>query len=164
MGTFGKALGSFGAYVVGPPEIREYLVNFGRGFIYSTSLPPAVLGANLGALEVLMGSGENLRKDSQDRIKKLHAISAFAREALKRSGFSTNVSAGASQSHIIPIMLGTPENAVRISAALLRAGFHAPAIRPPTVPAGTSRLRLNLTAAFEEKDIQAFIKALEAFS
>ena len=154
MGTFGKALGSFGAYVVGPPEIREYLVNFGRGFIYSTSLPPAVLGANLGALEIVTHPRE------AGRIKKLLAISAFAREALKRSGFDT----GASQSHIIPILLGTPENAVRIATALLRAGFHAPAIRPPTVPAGTSRLRLNLTAAFEEKDITEFIRALEVAS
>jgi 8-amino-7-oxononanoate synthase len=156
MGTFGKALGSFGAYVVGPPEIREYLVNFGRGFIFSTSLPPAVLGANLGALETLANPAEAWR------VEKLRKISAFAREALKRRGFDTGVNAGASPSHIIPILLGTPENAVRISEALLRAGFHAPAIRPPTVPAGTSRLRLNLTAAFEEKDVTDFIKALEA--
>jgi 8-amino-7-oxononanoate synthase len=154
MGTFGKALGSFGAYVVGPPEIREFLINFGRGFIYSTSLPPAVLGANLGALEIVSHPRE------AGRIKKLHTISAFAREALKRRGFDT----GVSQSHILPILLGTPENAVRISTALLRKGFHAPAIRPPTVPAGTSRLRLNLTAAFEEKDITDFIQALEAVS
>jgi 8-amino-7-oxononanoate synthase len=154
MGTFGKALGSFGAYVAGPPEIREYLGNFGRGLIYSTSLPPAVLGANLGALEVLADPKEAAR------AQKLQAISAFARESLKRRGYDT----GASQSHIVPILLGTAENAVRLSAALLRKGFHAPAIRPPTVPAGTSRLRLNLTAAFEEKDITDFIRALESSS
>ena len=154
MGTFGKALGGFGAYVVGSPEIRDFLVNFGRGFIFSTSLPPAVLGAGLGALEVLA------KPEEAWRVKKLHAIAAFAREALKRRGFDT----GDSQSHILPVLLGTPENAVRISGALLRAGFHVPAIRPPTVPVGTSRLRLNLTAAFEEADVLGFIKALEAAS
>jgi 8-amino-7-oxononanoate synthase len=152
IGTFGKALGSFGAYVVGPPEIREYLVNFGRGFIFSTSLPPAVLGANLGALEALTDPAEAWR------VKKLESISAYARTALKRRGFDP----GVSQSHIVPVMLGTPENALRYSNALLKAGFHAPAIRPPTVPAGTSRLRLNLTAAFEEADVNAFLGALEA--
>jgi 8-amino-7-oxononanoate synthase len=153
MGTFGKALGSFGAYVAGPPEIREYLVNFGRGLIYSTSLPPAVLGANLGALEALADPGEAWRAEA------LRKVSAFARETLKRRGFDTGASA--SRSHIVPVLLGTPENALRISEALARAGFHAPAVRPPTVPAGTSRLRLNLTAAFEEKDILDFVQALE---
>jgi 8-amino-7-oxononanoate synthase len=157
MGTFGKALGSFGAYVAGPPEVREYLVNFGRGFIFSTSLPPAVLGANLGALEALADPREAWRAD------KLFKISAFARETLKRRGFDMSAS-GASQSHIVPILLGTPENALRVSGTLARAGFHAPAIRPPTVPAGTSRLRLNLTAAFEEKDILEFVRALESAS
>jgi 8-amino-7-oxononanoate synthase len=112
-----------------------------------------VLGANLGALEALADPGEAWRAET------LRKVSAFARETLKRRGFDTGASA--SRSHIVPILLGTPENALRISEALARAGFHAPAIRPPTVPAGTSRLRLNLTAAFEEQDILDFVQALE---
>lgn len=151
LGTFGKALGSFGAYVSGPAEICDYLINFGRGFVFSTSLPPAVVGANLGALEALTDPGESWRP------AKLAAISAFARAELNRRGFQT----GAAVGHIIPVLLGTPEEAVTVSAALLRAGFHAPAIRPPTVPAGTSRLRLSLTAAFEEADVLSFLDALE---
>jgi 8-amino-7-oxononanoate synthase len=152
LGTFGKALGSFGAYVVGAPEVRDVLVNFGRGFVFSTSLPPAVLGANLGALEALADPGESWRPE------KLAAISAFTRTELNRRGFSTGKSSG----HIIPVMLGTSGEAVTVSASLLRAGFHAPAIRPPTVPEGTARLRLSLTAAFEEADVLSLVDALEA--
>jgi 8-amino-7-oxononanoate synthase len=151
LGTFGKAMGSFGAYVSGPPEIRETLINFGRGFVFSTALPPAVVGANLGALEALADAAESWR------TQKLAAISSFARAELQRRGFDIGAAAG----HIIPVLLGTPEEAVTVSAALLRAGFHAPAIRPPTVPAGTSRLRLSLTAAFEEADVLSFLDALE---
>jgi 8-amino-7-oxononanoate synthase len=151
LGTFGKALGGFGAYVSGPPEIRETLINFGRGFVFSTALPPAVIGANLGALEALADPAESWR------MKKLETIAAFARTELKNRGFDI----GAASGHIIPVLLGTPEEAVTVSAALLRAGFHAPAIRPPTVPAGTSRLRLSLTAAFEETDVLSFLDALE---
>jgi 8-amino-7-oxononanoate synthase len=151
LGTFGKALGSFGAYVSGPPGIRDFLINFGRGFIYSTALPPAVIGANLGALEVLADPAEAWRP------AKLAAISAFARATLNARGFDT----GASSGHIIPVMLGTPGKTAEVSTALLRAGFHAPAIRPPTVPAGTARLRLSLTAAFEEADMLALAGALE---
>jgi 8-amino-7-oxononanoate synthase len=152
LGTFGKALGSFGAYVSGPAEIRDFLVNFGRGFVFSTALPPAVVGANLGALELLADPAEAWRP------AKLAAIARFAHAELQRRGFDTGASAG----HIIPVLLGTPERALAVSAALLRAGFHAPAVRPPTVPAGTARLRLSLTAAFEEADVLALADALEA--
>jgi 8-amino-7-oxononanoate synthase len=152
MGTFGKALGSFGAYVIGAPEIRDYLVNFGRGFVFSTSLPPAVLGANLGALEVLGDPSE------AGRVERLAEISAFARAELRARGFDT----GASESHIVPVVLGDPERALRVSRALAGLGFHAPAVRPPTVPEGTARLRLNLTSAFTREDVAEFLRALES--
>ncbi len=151
LGTFGKALGSFGAYVVGPPEIRDFLVNFGRGFVFSTSLPPAVAGANLGALETVTDDAESWRPE------RLASVSAFARAELSRRGFDAGESAG----HIVPVLLGDAEKAAAVSAALLRRGFHAPAIRPPTVPAGTSRLRLSFTAAFGEGDARALCDALE---
>ena len=152
MGTFGKAFGSFGAYAVGPKETIDYLINFGRGFIFSTSLPPSVLGANLGALEVVQS------EEGKKRSKKLIDISAFARSEFKRRGFDL----GKSESHIAPILLGTSQQAVSISAKLFKAGIHAPAIRPPTVPEGTSRLRLNLTAAFTEEDVLFMADALSA--
>jgi 8-amino-7-oxononanoate synthase len=152
LGTFGKALAGFGAYVSGPPEIRDYLINFGRGFVFSTALPPAVIGTNLGALETLAAPGEAWRPG------RLAAIAAFARAELNRRGFDTGRSAG----HIVPVAVGAPEKAAALSAALARAGFHAPAIRPPTVPAGTARLRLSLTAAFDEADVTALADALAA--
>ncbi len=151
MGTFGKALGSFGAYAVGPKETIDYLINFGRGFIFSTSLPPAVLGANLGALETVQSEAEAWRP------KQLKTIAAFAREEFRRSGFDL----GPSESHIVPVRLGTPERAAAVSVKLFEVGIHAPAIRPPTVPEGTSRLRLNLTSAFTEEDVLRLVNALE---
>lgn len=152
LGTFGKALGGFGAYVIGAPSVREALVNFGRGFIFSTALPPAVLGANIAALD--------MAADPQEawRAEKLAALSRFARAELNRRGFNT----GDAAAHILPVLLGRPERALAVSAALLRAGFHVPAIRPPTVPEGTARLRLSLTAALEESDVVALADALES--
>jgi 8-amino-7-oxononanoate synthase len=152
LGTFGKALGGFGAYVAGPPEAVDYLVNFGRGFIFSTSLPPAVLGSNLGALEALEEEAEAWRP------AQLQRISAYAREELQKRGLDL----GSSQSHIAPVRLGSPERASLVSAFLFDHGIHAPAIRPPTVPPGTSRLRINFTAAFSEEDVTRLGDALEA--
>ena len=151
MGTFGKALGSFGAYAAGPADAIDTLINFGRGFIFSTSLPPSVLGANLGALETVQNPEESWRP------KRLREIATFAREELRSRGFDL----GPSESHIVPVRLGTPEAAVSISQSLFSHGIHAPAIRPPTVPEGTSRLRLNMTAAFTEEDVLHVAEALE---
>ncbi|HEX2613801.1 MAG TPA: 8-amino-7-oxononanoate synthase [Fibrobacteria bacterium] len=152
LGTFGKALGGFGAYVVGAPEVRDFLINFGRGFVFSTSLPPAVIGANLAAMEAADDTTEAWRAE------KLAAISGFARAELAKRGFDTGKAVG----HIVPVILGDAARAGAVSAALLRHGFHAPAVRPPTVPAGTARLRLSLTAAFEESDVLSLCEALEA--
>lgn len=151
LGTFGKALGSFGAYVAGPTEVVDYLINFGRGFIFSTSLPPAVLGANLGALEAVQSEEEKWRPQN------LRDISAFARREFRRRGFDL----GTSESHIAPIRLGSSQQSVEVSALLFKEGIHAPAIRPPTVPEGTSRLRLNFTSAFTQEDVLHIADALE---
>jgi 8-amino-7-oxononanoate synthase len=152
LGTFGKALGSFGAYIVAAPEVREALVNFGRGFIFSTALPPAVLGANIAALEVVASF------DEAWRTEKLAALSSLARAELHKRGLDTGASCG----HIVPVLLGTSERALAVSHALLRAGYHVPAIRPPTVPAGTARLRLSLTAAFTEAEVLGLVDAIAA--
>ncbi len=150
MGTFGKALGSFGAYVAAPSEVIEYLVNFGRGFVFSTSLPPTVLGANFGALEAAQSPEEAWRPI------RLTALSRFARATMRQRGFDL----GASESHILPVRLGKPDRAAAVSSLLFAEGIHAPAIRPPTVPEGTSRLRLNITAAFTEEDVVRVADAL----
>lgn len=151
MGTFGKAFGSFGAYAVGPVETIDYLINFGRGFIFTTSLPPAVVGANLGALELVQSEAEAWRP------KQLHEVSTFARQELRHRGFDL----GTSESHIAPVRLGNLQRTAAVAALLFKAGIHAPAIRPPTVPEGTSRLRLNLTSAFTREDVLHLVNALE---
>jgi len=151
MGTFGKAMGSFGAYAAAPADAIEYVVNFGRGFIFSTSLPPAVLGANFGALEMVQRSEEAWRREH------LASLSLFARQTLRERGFDL----GLSESHILPVRLGSPIRALSVSAFLFKEGIHAPAIRPPTVPEGTARLRLNLTAAFTQEDVMRLVDMLD---
>jgi 8-amino-7-oxononanoate synthase len=144
MGTFGKALGSFGAYAAVTTELRELLVNRARSFIFSTSLPPAVLGASLAALEIVRSPAgrilrENLRSNA-DRFRTL----------LSEAGFQ--LPEGATQ--IIPILTGTAENTMRFSEQLLEEGIFAQGIRPPTVPAGACRLRCTVMATHSVSDLE----------
>ncbi|MFA5203456.1 MAG: 8-amino-7-oxononanoate synthase [Lentisphaeria bacterium] len=136
MGTLSKGLGSLGGVLACSAPMREWLVNRHRGFIYSTALPPAAAGAALGALDVL--------EAEPDRGARLRRQAAAFRDRLRAAGFDT----GASASPIIPVMVGDPQRTVALARRLL-AEHHilAAAIRPPTVPAGTSRLRLSVTLA-----------------
>jgi 8-amino-7-oxononanoate synthase len=149
MGTFGKAYGGFGAYLAGPEPVIEYLVNTARSFIFSTALPPSALGAALAALEV--AESEPWRRE------KLYALAARTRELLRGRGFDI----GASGSHIVPVIAGSNADTVSLSAALFGDGFHAPPVRHPTVPEGTARLRINLTAEMEDMEMKALADALE---
>jgi 8-amino-7-oxononanoate synthase len=143
MGTFGKAYGGFGAYVAGPPDVIDYLVNAARSFIFSTALPPAVLGSALAALKV--ADAETWRRD------KLAEISAFTRDLFRGRGFDI----GPSESHIVPVIAGSNRAAVRLSTALFHAGYHAPPVRHPTVPEGRARLRINLTCDIGAEEISS---------
>jgi 8-amino-7-oxononanoate synthase len=149
MGTFGKAYGGFGAYLAGPDDVIEYLVNAARSFIFSTALPPAAAGAALAALEV--AEAEPWRRE------KLADLAASARDRLRGRGFDL----GRSESHIIPVMAGSNADAAAFSRALFREGFHAPPVRHPTVPEGTARLRLSLTSGMEDGEMEALADALE---
>lgn len=135
MGTFGKALGSFGAYIACDQSLRDYLIQRCGGLIYSTGLPPAVLGSIDAALELLPSL-------TQERDE-LQRQAARVRQALRHQGWNC----GASTTQIIPVILGSESAATDLSQALIEKGILAPAIRPPTVPRGTSRLRLSLSAA-----------------
>jgi 8-amino-7-oxononanoate synthase len=151
MGTFGKALGSFGAYAAVSAQLRELLINRARSFIFSTSLPPAVLAASLAAVELVQTpEGDRLRKQ-------LYANSSFFRESLAESGF--NISPGSTQ--IVPIVIGSAVTTMQFSEALLLEGIFAQGIRPPTVPPGTSRLRFTLMAIHTRSDL---IRAVERIS
>lgn len=143
MGTFGKALGSYGAYAAVSAELRDLLVNRARSFIFSTSLPPAVLAASLAAVELVQSpEGDALRE-------KLCANSRFFRDSLKAAGF--NIPDCSTQ--IVPVVIGSAVTTMQFSEALLAEGLFAQGIRPPTVPAGTSRLRFTLMATHTHADL-----------
>jgi 8-amino-7-oxononanoate synthase len=143
MGTFGKAYGGFGAYVAGPADAIDWLANAARSFVFSTALPPATAAAALEAIKVA--------EEEPWRRERLAAIAAYARGLFRNRGFDI----GTSESHIVPVIAGSDRAALRLAEALYHAGYHAPAVRPPTVPEGSARLRINLTCEIEEKEIDA---------
>ncbi len=143
MGTFGKALGSFGAYAAVSAELRDLLINRARSFIFSTSLPPSVLAASLAAVELVQTpEGDQLRQQ-------LAVNTSFFRNSLAEAGFT--IPAGTTQ--IVPIVIGPADTTMQFSEALLAEGFFAQGIRPPTVPVGTSRLRFTLMATHTLADL-----------
>ncbi|NPA24393.1 MAG: 8-amino-7-oxononanoate synthase [Deltaproteobacteria bacterium] len=141
MGTLGKALGSYGAYVAGAPVLREYLLNRARSFIYTTALPPAVLAASRAALAVL--------RDEPQRLEKLRQLGAFFREELRKLGFRVTDD----PTPIIPVLVGPAAKTMELSAWFLEKGVFIQGIRPPTVPEGASRLRVTLSADLEFADL-----------
>ena len=148
VGTLSKALGGLGGFVAGPEVLIAKIVNAGRAFIYTTALPPALCAAALEALRIV-------RAEPQRRTRLL-AAAADLRARLASAGLDT----GASASQIIPVILGDAGQALRASEALLAEGFFAPAIRPPTVPPGASRLRLSLCAGHDPADLERFASRL----
>lgn len=148
MGTFSKALGGFGAYVAGSALVCDYLVNACGGFIFTTAPPPAVLGAIDAALDLVPGMG-------RERAH-LAALGDRLRAGLTRLGFDTADSA----TQIVPAIVGDARETLALSKALAERGMLAAAIRPPTVPPGTSRLRLALRATHSEADVDALLDAL----
>ena len=143
MGTFGKALGSYGAYAAVSQEMRELLLNRARSFIFSTSLPPAVLAASLAAVELVRSAeGASLRD-------KLRRNSDQFRNSMRSAGFT--LSNGDTQ--IVPLMTGEADTTMRFSELLLDEGLYVQGIRPPTVPAGSCRLRFTLMATHGYDDL-----------
>lgn len=153
MGTCSKALGSFGAYVAGSRALCDYLVNSCSGFMHTTALPPAALGAIDAALDLMPGM-----QTERDRLAR-HA------EQLRRALHALGLGTGPSSTQIIPIMTGDERRTLDLSRCLLRQGIRIPAIRPPTVPAGASRMRVALnvhhTPAGLDRLLQALAAALE---
>lgn len=150
MGTFGKALGSFGAYVACSQLLREYLINRSRSLIFSTSLPPAVLAASLAAISLVRcAEGEQLRQ-------RLAANVRLFRKSLQQAGFG--VPDGCTP--IVPVLVGDPVTTMTFSARLLDAGFFVQGIRPPTVPVGTSRLRCTIMASHSQDELRSAVDAI----
>jgi 8-amino-7-oxononanoate synthase len=149
IGTFSKALGGFGAYVACSETMRDYLVNTCSGLIYSTALPPAVLGGIDAALELIPGLDAGRAQ--------VATLAEDFRGAARALGFDT----GASATQIVPIIAGSNHAALGLSKRLREAGFFATAIRPPTVPAGTARVRLAFTAAHTHADVDALLEVFD---
>ena len=148
MGTFGKALGSFGAYVACNHVLRDYLVQRCGGLIYSTGLPPAILGSIEAALEIIPSLGaERLHLQQQ---------ASHLRQQLTWQGWNC----GSGTTQIIPVIMGDEQAAIRLAEILRAKDILVPAIRPPTVPRGTSRLRLSLSAVHKPGDIQYLIDVM----
>jgi 8-amino-7-oxononanoate synthase len=148
MGTLGKALGSFGAWVAGERRLVEWLQNRARPFVFTTALPPAACGAALAALRIV--------REEPRRRERVRALAARARAGLQGLGFELSRVVAP----ILPVVLGSEERALAASRALRERGFFVRAIRPPTVPRGTSRLRVTLTAGHDEAQVDAFLGAL----
>jgi 8-amino-7-oxononanoate synthase len=147
MGTLSKAAGSMGAYVAGSRELVDYLVNSARSFVFTTAMPPSNAAASRAALRVI--ESEPGRRD------RLKVAATTLRRELQRMGFET----GDGASPIIPVMAGEAVRAVSWSQALLEQGVFAPAVRPPTVPEGSARLRVTVTAAHTDEDIAKCVQA-----
>ncbi|MBB64165.1 MAG: 8-amino-7-oxononanoate synthase [Waddliaceae bacterium] len=149
--TFGKALGSFGACISGSQMLIDFLCNFCNGLIYATALPPPILGAVDGALDLLPSMCKE-RKQLQEKAKLL-------REELRKLDYDT----GLSDSHLIPLIMGKENNALDLSNYLKSHKILAMAIRPPTVPSGESRLRLSIRLNHSEEDFEALFTALASY-
>ncbi len=147
MGTFSKAMGSFGAYVACSKAVKDWLVNRASGFIYATALPPAVLGAMDAAIDLV--------PTLAPARARLQAMAKHVRDRFHEAGLDT----GASSTQIVPVILGEEERTLRVAARLEEQGLLGIAIRPPTVPNGTSRIRFALSAAHSDADIERLIHA-----
>jgi 8-amino-7-oxononanoate synthase len=145
--TCGKALGTAGGLVLAPAIIRDYLINRARAFIFATAPSPLIAAVTRAALEI--------SRTQPERRQRLGQLVAFADRRLRqRCGISST------GSHIVPVILGTNQKAVAASAVLQRRGFDVRAIRPPTVPEDTARLRIALTAKLTESIISELVDAL----
>ncbi len=147
MGAFSKAFGSLGGMVAGSSDLISFLRNKGRSFIFSTALPPAVVGANLAALRLV--------SSDPSRGERVLEISRDLKIFLESEGFDC----GNSGSQIIPVVLGENSLALKAQAFLVDEGIYVAAIRPPTVPVNTARLRLSLRADLTSQDLDKIMRS-----
>ena len=150
IGTFGKALGTFGAFVAGDDDIIELLIQRARTYIYTTALPPPVAAATRRALRIV--------REEPWRRENLQARIAEFRAGAAQRGLAVTPST----TPIQPLILGSPAAALEASRRLAAAGHRVTAIRPPTVPEGTARLRITLSAAHTAQQVESLLAALEA--
>lgn len=149
MGSFSKAIGSIGGFVAGNKHLIDFLKNNARPFVYTTALPPAVCAASLAGLTFI--------QENPSLIDRLWKNIAYLKSQVLEFLNTTSV-----ESPIVPLVVGSAEGAVNLSAKLYENGILIPAIRPPTVPPGTSRLRISLMATHTENDIDKLLNTLKS--
>jgi 8-amino-7-oxononanoate synthase len=150
MGTLSKALGTVGAFVAGSSVLREWLLNRARSGVFTTGTPPALAAGTLAALRICTTEPE--------RRERLWANVRRLGDGLRSLGREMNTQGAAG--HIVPVLVGGTEQTMRVGAALRDQGFLVGAVRPPTVPPGTSRLRITVSAAHTPEQIDQFLGAL----
>ena len=148
MATLGKAIGAAGAFVAGSAMLIETLIQQARPYIYTTASPPAIAAATICSLDIVKRDGW--------RREKLQELIYYFKQRMANSNFELM----ASNTAIQPIVIGDNKRSLELSEALFQAGMHVSAIRPPTVPPGSARLRITLSAAHEKADIDLLITAL----
>jgi glycine C-acetyltransferase len=149
MGTLGKALGAFGAFIAGSKDLKELLINRARSFVYTTALPVPVCAAAKRAVEIV--------EQEPERRARLHVNAAFLRDGLKETGLDTMESA----TPIIPVIVGSAEKTMEMAVRLLEKGLFIQGIRPPTVPENTARLRVTVTADHTREDLEYALKTIK---
>ncbi len=150
MGTLSKALGSYGGYIAGSKILIDYLKTSSKSFIFTTGLPPAVLGAALKSLEII--------REEKWRAEKALDNAKYFREVVEKN--LDEIETTNSTSQIVPLIIGGAEDTIKISEYLASNGYLVHAIRPPTVPVNTSRLRFSFSSAHEKNDIDKLAKLL----
>ena len=148
MGTLSKAIGSLGGYVTGDNDLINYLRNKARSFMYTTALPPAVCAASIAAINLI-------KRDPSIRESLWHNV-RFINDNLKSLDFNVI----SSESPIIPILIGDAQKAVDMSKSLYERGILIPAIRPPTVPVNSSRLRMTVMSTHTKEDLEILLEVL----
>ena len=149
VGTLGKALGAYGAYVCGSDEIVEYLINTARPFVFSTAPPPPIVAAAIAALELL--------ESHPHRVARLQSNSEALRDELSSEGLKVG-----GETQIVPIVVGDAERTMELCERSLEHGVFAQGIRPPTVPEGSSRLRLTVMASHREAELRRAARQIVA--
>lgn len=150
MGTLSKALGGMGGFVAGSKELCDWLINRARSYIYSTGFPAAAAASACRAIEIVTSEPQ--------RSARVKQLAALLRTELTESGFST----GSSQTPIVPLIVGESSKALAFADKLRQRGFMAVAIRPPTIPPGTSRIRLSISAAHDSTEIKSLISTIRS--
>jgi len=152
VGTLGKSFGTFGAFVAGSEALIETLIQYSRSYIYTTALPPAIAAATLASLKIV-------RQESWRRDKLVQLVSRFRRGA-KQIGLQL----AESHTPIQPVLINSDEKVMQVGQQLRGAGFLVGAIRPPTVPMGTGRLRITFSADHSEEQVDQLIAALDSLN